>query len=66
MTTLSKLSFQDEDMGYAKRNKCHAQESYHTPKFQFWDVNIFSNVFVHHLYILKIIQILLAFVLNFL
>jgi len=27
MTTLSKLSFQDEDMGYAKRNKCHAQES---------------------------------------
>ena len=38
----------------------------HTVEFQFWDVNIFSNTFVHHLYILRIIQILLAFILNFL
>ena len=27
MTTLSKLSFQDEGLGLCKRNKCHAQES---------------------------------------
>ena len=51
--------------GRGERRGEHPRARFHTPKFQFWVVNIFSNIIIHLLNISRIFQNFLALILTF-